>query len=152
MIEWLAPSTCDHGALGSSAARGGIQLMIVPAPVVQLDVLGLVIRKSWVWSLLGLATVFLGGTSWNFFYIILSLLLIQEGQLSVSDEKMWTNTGLQLRGKLTQEKCGYVNWLARNDPNGWPGCKISVQAINSWLYGASLHRAFHYHPSILSMT
>ena len=42
-----------------------------------------------------------------FFKIILSLLLIQEGQLSISVERMCTSTGKPLRGlSLPRKNCG----------------------------------------------
>ena len=58
--------------------------------VAQSDVLStsLVIRRSWVRSPLGLATFFCE----KFSMVILSLLLIEEGQLSVSGKRMCTNT------------------------------------------------------------
>ena len=41
--------------------------------------------------------------------VILSFSLIQEGQLSVSGERMRTNTGTLLTGQPAQENCGEVN-------------------------------------------
>ena len=51
--------------------------------------------------------------------IIISLLLIQEGQLSVSSERMCISIvgWLTERTKPAQEKCGLVNWLAQYDLN-----------------------------------
>ena len=55
--------------------------------------------------------------------VILSLPLIQEGQLSVSGERMCTSTGHPLRGlSLPRKKYGTGKLTAlRHDPNGLIG-------------------------------
>ena len=40
----------------------------------------------------------------KYFTVILSFLLIQEGQLSVSGKRMWTSTDYQLRGLIKKKK------------------------------------------------
>ena len=46
---------------------------------------------------------------------ILPLLLIQEEQLSVDGERMFTKYWLTASGRLDQEQCGEVNWPPRHD-------------------------------------
>ena len=91
MTEWLALTTLDHKVLGLNPAGGGIQLITVSASVAQLDA-----PSDWR----------PGGRGFNprrgrqhsfveidheiFSTVILSLPLIQEGQLSVSGERMCT--------------------------------------------------------------
>ena len=65
--------------------------------------------------------------------IILSLLLIQEGQLSVSDDRMCTI----LVNRLEDEACPVKVWLGKLTTTdmtslGWLGHKTSTQTILSF--------------------
>ena len=53
--------------------------------------------------------------------VILYLLLIQEGQLSVSGERICTSTGKLLRGLSLPRKRVRLIDCARHDPNGLTG-------------------------------
>ena len=70
----------------------------------------LVIRRSQVRSLLFWQHSFMEIDQEIFFMVILSLLLIQEGHLSVSGKRMGVNTDQLLRRQsLPRKKCGQVN-------------------------------------------
>ena len=70
----------------------------------------------------GLTTFFRGDWSWNIFYgVILSVPLIQEGQLSVSVEKMCTILVNHLRGLSMPVSVVRQTDYARHDPIGLTG-------------------------------
>ena len=64
----------------------------MPASVAQSDGVRLVVKRSQVLSLSGPQHSFIEIDHEIFSMVILSLLLIQEGQFSVSGERMHTNT------------------------------------------------------------
>ena len=85
-------------------------------------------RRSRVQSPQRSATFFRGDWSMNIFHVILSLPLIQEGQLSVSDERMCTI----LVNRLEDYACPVNVWLGKlttldMTPLGWLGRKTSTQ-------------------------
>ena len=88
--------TSDHKVLGLNSAGAGIQLMTIcqPALVVQLDVrltgdqeVGGLTPTSWQHSLVKIDHEIFPMVS----MVILSIPLIQDGQLLVSGEIMWLN-------------------------------------------------------------
>ena len=89
-------------------------------------------RRSWVQPPTRSATFFRGDWSWNIFStVILSLPLIQEGQLSVSGKRMCTI----LVNRLEDYACPVNVWLGKltsldMTPLGWLGRKTSTQ---TWL-------------------
>ena len=88
----------------------------------------LVIRKLRVHSLPGRQHSFMKIWSWNIFSVILSFLLIQIGQLSVSGERMCTI----LVNCLEDQACPVKMWLGKltvlnMTPSGWLGHKTSSQ-------------------------
>ena len=86
----------------------------------------LVIRRLWGPPLLGWQHSFVKIDHEIFSMVILSLLLIQEGQLSVSDKRMCTI----LVNCLEDKACPVIVWLGYLNvlimtPMGWLGCKTS---------------------------
>ena len=84
-------------------------------------------RRSRIWPPPRWVTFFRGDWSWNIFYSH-SLLLIQEGQLSVSGERMCTI----LVNHLEDWACPVNVWLGKLTvlditALGWLGCKTSTQ-------------------------
>ena len=83
--------------------------------------------KSQVRPLPRSATFLRGDWSWSIFSVILSLLLIQEGQLSVSGERMCT---ILVRGLSLPVNVWFGKLTALNmTPLGWLGRKTSTQTI-----------------------
>ena len=100
----------------------------VPASVAQSDVYPTG-EQEVAGPPLGPVTFFHEDWLWNIFCVILSLLLIQEGQLSVSGKRMCTSTGLLLEdyacpGKVWLDKLTVLDMTLMD----WMGHKTSTQS------------------------
>ena len=77
--------------------------------------------------------------------VILSLLLIQEGQLSVSGERMCTILVNRLEDKACPVNVWWGKLTALNmTPLGWLGCKTSMQTNKNWKLQSLLTSIDHF--------
>ena len=123
--SWGTGIYCFHiiypSVLSSMELYSGVQLALVALS----DAHPASHRRSRVWFPLGLATFFCGDWSWNIFYghslpsadysrRAVVRFWLKNAQILVNrlEEKYWL---------AAQEKCGWVSWLTRHDPNGLTG-------------------------------